>query len=84
MNIEKDAIIQLNHEDGSQAFEFLMAFDYQGKRYAALQPLDEEDGTVAIMEIVEMDDESVLETIEDEMKAKALFVHFVSLWETED
>ena len=43
---EKDTIVTLIDEENGQPvdFDLLLTFSYEGKRYAALQPLDEVEG----------------------------------------
>ena len=55
---EKDTIVTLIDEENGQPvdFDLLLTFSYEGKRYAALQPLDEvagiEDDEIVLLEIV--------------------------------
>ena len=55
---EKDTIVTLIDEENGQPvdFDLLLTFSYEGKRYAALQPLDEVEGIaddeIVLLEIV--------------------------------
>ncbi len=76
-------IIQLESEGLKKAFELLMMFDDNNSQYAAFADIDD-DESVVIMKMIEIDGEYVFETIESELKAKQLFVKFLSLWETQE
>lgn len=73
-------IIQLESEGQKKAFELLMIFDDNNSQYAAFADIEEDD-SIVIMKMIEVDGEYVFETIESELKAKQLFVTFTSLWE---
>jgi len=76
-------IIQLESEGEKKAFELLMVFDDNDSQYAAFADIDD-DESIVIMKMIEDDGEYVFETIENELKAKQLFVEFLSLWETQE
>lgn len=76
-------IIKLNSEGKEEAFKLLRSFEYKGLQYVALSLIND-DESIVIMELLEDENGDYLETINDDMKAKSLFIHFVSLWETED
>ena len=76
-------IIQLENDEEKRACELLMMFEDQGVQYAALSDIDEND-SVIIMKMIESEGEYTFETIGNELKAKELFVRFLSLWETEE
>jgi len=76
-------IIQLESEGEKKAFELLMMFDDNNSQYAAFSDI-EDDESIVIMKMMENDGEYVFETIESELKAKQLFVKFLSLWETQE
>lgn len=80
MREESDGIILLNDEDGEEyPFEMLDVVEYQGKEYAVLLPVaDEDDGLeeqVVILELgpgqgeeqeyLSVDDEAVLQAVFD-------------------
>ena len=73
-------IIQMESEGQKKAFELLMIFDDNNSQYAAFADIEEDD-SIVIMKMIEIDGEYVFETIENELKAKQLFVTFSSLWE---
>jgi len=75
-------IIQLESNGEKKAFELMMIFDDNDAEYAAFSDVEDDEGIV-IMKMIEVDGEYVFETIENELKAKQLFVKFSSLWETE-
>ena len=58
---EENTIIELIDENGAPVkFDLVMTFDYEGKRYAALLPIDEvadvgEDEVVLLLAAVEVD-----------------------------
>lgn len=76
-------IIQLESDGIKKAFELMMVFDDNNSQYAAFADI-EEDNSIVIMKMIEVDGEYVFETIENELKAKQLFVTFTSLWEEDD
>ena len=56
---EQGTIVELIDESGKTvAFDLVMTFDYEGKRYAALLPVDQVDG-------VEDDEVVLLEVVKD-------------------
>ena len=73
---EKDTIVTLIDEDNGQPvdFDLLLTFSYEGRRYAALQPLDEVEG-IAEDEIV------LLEIVKDSSKrpGKTVFIPGIPL-----
>lgn len=76
-------IIQLESDGQKKAFELLMVFDDNNAHYAAFADVEDDEGIV-IMKMIEENGEYIFETIENELKAKQLFVKFSSLWETEE
>ncbi|MGN1067861.1 MAG: DUF1292 domain-containing protein, partial [Christensenellales bacterium] len=55
--MEENTIVTLLDENGKEVqFDLVMTFDYEGKRYAALLPMDDVDGVaddeVVLLEIV--------------------------------
>ena len=73
-------IIQMESEGQKKAFELLMIFDDNNSQYAAFADIEDDD-SIVIMKMIEENGEYVFETIENELKAKQLFVTFTSLWE---
>jgi len=76
-------IVQLENDGEKKSFELLMMFEDNDAKYAAFSDIEEDD-SIVIMKMFEIDSEYVFETIESELKAKQLFVKFSSLWETEE
>ena len=76
-------IVQLENDGEKKSFELLMMFEDDDAKYAAFSDIEEDD-SIVIMKMFEIDSEYVFETIESELKAKQLFVKFSSLWETEE
>ncbi len=77
-----DNYIELVSNEGSELFEILLRFRFNGTDYIALTPETEEDDTAAIFEIKKSTGgEEEFFSIEDENTAKEVFVHFVSIWE---
>ena len=68
---EKDTIVTLIDEENGQPvdFDLLLTFSYEGKRYAALQPLDEVAG---------------YRTIDNEILLDEVFAEFQDLFDEED
>ncbi len=77
-----DNYIELISEEGSELFEILLRFRFNGTDYISLRPETEDDETAAIFEIRKAQNgEEEFLPIEDENIAKEVFVHFVSIWE---
>lgn len=80
--------IELQCEGQTENFEFLMAFEFEKKKYVALEVIsenDEDEGSVAIFLVTEDENkEEVFTTISEENEAKRVWVYFISLWETRD
>ncbi len=79
----QEKIIQLESDGKKKAFEMLMIFDDNNMQYAAFADIEDED-SIVIMKMLFENGEYIFETIENELKAKQLFVKFSSLWETEE
>ena len=69
--------VTLIDEDGNEVeFEHIDTVEYQGTTYLAFIPAElsiEEDAEVVIMRIVEEDSEEMLEAVEDDAVADAVF-----------
>ena len=63
-------------------------YTYEGKRYAALQPLDEvagiEDDEIVLLEIVKENGEESYRTIDNEILLDEVFNEFQELFDEED
>lgn len=74
---EDDELIYLEDEDGTEVpFSFLDRIEYQGDEYLVLEPLDEEDNGVVILQVEPSEDEADGETyygIEDDRILNAVF-----------
>ncbi|MBQ6147183.1 MAG: DUF1292 domain-containing protein [Clostridia bacterium] len=87
---EKDTIVTLIDEENGQSvdFDLLLTFSYEGKRYAALQPLDEvegvEDDEIVLLEIVKENGEEAYRTIDNEILLDEVFREFQELFDEED
>ena len=87
---EKDTIVTLIDEENGQSvdFDLLLTFSYEGKRYAALQPLDEvegvEDDEIVLLEIVKENGEEAYRTIDNEILLDEVFAEFQDLFDEED
>lgn len=77
---EDDELIYLEDEDGTEAaFSFLDRIEYQGDEYLVLEPVDEEDDGVVILQVEPSEDEEDGETyygIEDDRILNAVFQLF--------
>ena len=86
---EKDTIVTLIDEDNGQPvdFDLLLTFSYEGKRYAALQPLDEVDGVdddeIVLLEIVKENGEETYRSIDNEILLDEVFQEFQDLFDME-
>ena len=87
---EKDTIVTLIDEENGQPvdFDLLLTFSYEGRRYAALQPLDEvegvEDDEIVLLEIVKENGEEAYRTIDNEILLDEVFREFQELFDEED
>ena len=87
---EKDTIVTLIDEENGQPvdFDLLLTFSYEGKRYAALQPLDDvegvEDDEIVLLEIVKENGEESYRTIDNEILLDEVFAEFQDLFDEED
>lgn len=81
-----DNIITLIDENGAEVrFDLLLAFDYEGKRYAALLPLDQVEGVgedeVVLLEAFEQDGEEQYRGIESPILLEEVFNEFLELFD---
>ena len=87
---EKDTIVTLIDEENGQSvdFDLRLTFSYEGRRYAALQPLDEvegvEDDEIVLLEIVKENGEETYRTIDNEILLDEVFHEFQDLFDEED
>ncbi|MBQ2952726.1 MAG: DUF1292 domain-containing protein [Clostridia bacterium] len=77
---EFDPIVTMTDEDGNDVeFEFLDIVEYNGKEYAILLPVADDDGMVVIFRIEPVEgspDEETYIGVDDEDEAEAVFQIF--------
>ncbi len=83
---ENGNIIQLLDEEGKViSFDLLMTFDYEGKRYVALMPMDPVesvgDDEVVLMEAVKDNGEESYVSIDSPVLLDEVFNEFVELFD---
>ena len=77
--MENDNIIVLTDEDGVDVeFEFCASIEYEGNEYVVLLPVDDEEGEVVILQVLEgenaeEDDEATYVSVEDDDVLQAVF-----------
>ena len=87
---EKDTIVTLiDEENGKEVdFDLLLTFSYEGKRYAALEPITEvenvEEGEVVLLEIVKENGEETYRSIDNEILLDEVFHEFQELFDEEE
>lgn len=88
MSEQENNIIELIDENGEAVqFEHLATLEHEGKYYIALMLLDEEhsveddEGEVVIMEIVQDGEEETYVMVEDEALQEVVFEKFLALME---
>ena len=83
---EQSTIIELVDENGTEVkFDLVMTFDYEGKRYAALLPVDEVEGVaedeVVLLEVVKDKSGENYVTIENPILLDEVFHEFIELFD---
>ena len=83
---EQSTIIELVDESGNNVkFDLVMTFDYEGKRYAALLPIDEvehvEDDEVVLLEVVKDKSGDNFITIDNPVLLDEVFNEFIELFD---
>jgi len=81
-----NSVVSLIDENGLEAeFDVLMAFDYEGKRYVALLPMDSVEGIeedeVLMLEIVRENGEETYRGIENPVLLDEVFEEFIDLFD---
>lgn len=80
--------VTLIDEDGNEVeFEHVDTVEYEGKTYLAFIPAElavDEDAEVVIMQIVEENGEEMLEAVEDDAVADAVFQLVIERAESEE
>lgn len=87
-DIMQDSIITLVEDDGTEVrFDLLLSFDYEGKRYIALLPIDPVENVgedeVILLEVVKEDGEESYRSIESPILLQEVFDEFTELFEAE-
>ncbi|MEN6594863.1 MAG: DUF1292 domain-containing protein [Clostridiaceae bacterium] len=83
---EQGNIVELIDESGkSVAFDLVMTFDYEGKRYAALLPMDQVEGVdddeVVLLEVVKDKSGENYVSIENPILLDEVFQEFLDLFD---
>ena len=86
LEMEEMEIVVLEDEDGNEVeFEMAAIIAHEGKQYAVLMPLDEDDGGIVILEYEETGDEEgdLYSDVEDEDVLDAVFNKFKEAYQDE-
>ena len=83
---EQDSIIELVDESGKLVkFDLVMTFDYEGKRYAAMLPVDQVEGVgddeVVLLEVVKDKSGDNFVTIDNPVLLDEVFDEFIELFD---
>ena len=83
---EQSTIIELVDESGNNVkFDLVMTFDYEGKRYAALLPVDEVenvgDDEVVLLEVVKDKNGDNFVSIDNPVLLDEVFNEFIELFD---
>lgn len=83
---EQNTIVELVDESGNTVrFDLVMTFDYEGKRYAALLPMEEVEGVgedeVVLLEIVKDKGGENYVSIENPILLDEVFNEFIELFD---
>lgn len=83
---EQSTIVELvDEQDNVIRFDLVMTFDYEGKRYAALLPVDKVDGIgedeVVLLEVVKDKSGENYVTIENPVLLDEVFNEFIELFD---
>ncbi len=83
---EQNTVIELVDESGNTVkFDLVMTFDYEGKRYAALLPIDTVenvgDDEVVLLEIVKDKDGENFVSIDNPVLLDEVFNEFIELFD---
>lgn len=90
MEEEQNQIITLiDDETGKEVqFDLIMGFDYEGKRYIALLPIDEVEGVgddeVVLLEVVKEKGNEIYKPIENPILLDEVFNEFMELFDEMD
>ena len=83
---EQNTIVELIDENGNTVrFDLVMTFDYEGKRYAALLPVEEVEGVgedeVVLLEVVKDKGVENYVSIENPILLDEVFNEFIELFD---
>jgi uncharacterized protein YrzB (UPF0473 family) len=83
---EQNTVIELIDENGNVVkFDLVMTFDYEGKRYAALLPVDDVenvgDDEVVLLEVVKDKDGDNFVSIDNPVMLDEVFNEFIELFD---
>ncbi|MDP3448374.1 MAG: DUF1292 domain-containing protein [Eubacteriales bacterium] len=83
---EQNTLIELVDESGNSVkFDLVMTFDYEGKRYAALLPIDAVenvgDDEVVLLEVVKDKDGENFVSIDNPVMLDEVFNEFIELFD---
>ena len=83
---EQNTIVELVDENGNTVrFDLVMTFDYEGKRYAALLPVEEVEGVgedeVVLLEVVKDKGGENYVSIENPILLDEVFNEFIELFD---
>ncbi|MEA4913409.1 MAG: DUF1292 domain-containing protein [Christensenella sp.] len=83
---EQSTIIELVDESGNNVkFDLVMTFDYEGKRYAALLPVDSVEGVgddeVVLLEVVKDKNGENFTSIDNPILLDEVFNEFIELFD---
>ncbi len=86
---DKDMLVTLVDENDKEVlFDLVLTFDYEGKRYAALIPVEQVEGIdedeVVILEVVKDGDGEAYRSIDNEILLDEVFNEFMELFEELD
>lgn len=84
--MEDNSIITLLDENNNEVqFDLLMSFDYEGKRYVALLPMDAVEGVgddeVVLLETVKKNGSEIYKPIENPILLDEVFNEFTELFD---
>ena len=87
---KKDTLVTLIEDDSGKEvdFDLLLTFSYEGKRYAALEPISEveniDEGEVVLLEIRKENGEETYHSIDNEILLDEVFHEFQELFDEEE
>ena len=78
-----DEVVLLDEAGEPARFSLILTFLYEGERYIALSPLEEEaseeEAEVVLLHVVPEGEEETYVTIESEVLLQEVFAHFLAL-----